>query len=78
MQGKNECVMSKPEIIPEVKLRLGRLVARTVSNYFKDPAHRAEYEKWHLETYGEPYVWKYTTITESDLESLYEEPNEND
>ena len=36
---------------------LCRSLARIVQEYYKDPLHRAEFEKWHLEKYGEPYVW---------------------
>lgn len=50
--------MPDADFTPAVKVRLARLVARTVSEYFRDPAHRAEFEKWHLETYGTKYVWK--------------------
>ena len=29
-----------------------------VRDYFRDPEHRRKFEQWHLETYGEPYVWR--------------------
>lgn len=46
--------------VPEVQLQarvLCRSLARIVQEYYRDPQHRAEFEKWHLEKYGEPYQW---------------------
>lgn len=37
---------------------LSRGLAAKVQEYFMDEQHRQEFEKWHLETYGQPYVWK--------------------
>ncbi len=51
-------VMSEPDFDSGTKLRLGRLIARTVSKYFEDESNRAEFEKWYFETYGTKYVWK--------------------
>ena len=45
-----------PEVQPQLRM-LCRSLARIVQEYYKDPLHRAEFEKWHLEKYGEPYVW---------------------
>ena len=43
-----------PEVQPQLRV-LCRSLARIVREYYKDPQHRAEFEKWHLEKYGEPY-----------------------
>lgn len=37
---------------------LSLLVAQRVREYFKDEAHRAEFEKWYEQKYGTPYQWK--------------------
>ena len=34
-----------------------RALVRTVRAYYRDPAHRAEFEAWYLERYGKPYQW---------------------
>lgn len=39
--------------------QIGKLLARTVSEYLKDEEHRREFEKWYLEKYGAPYQFKY-------------------
>ena len=36
---------------------LARALVRTVRAYYRDPAHRAEFEAWYLERYGKPYQW---------------------
>ena len=41
-----------------VKVCLGRLLYRTISDAFRNPEVRKEFEAWYLENYGEPYVWK--------------------
>lgn len=50
--------MPKPDFDSGTKLRLGRLLAKTVSKFFEDEANRAEFEKWYFETHGTNYVWK--------------------
>ena len=35
-----------------------RLLAKEIRKYYRDEAHRKEFEKWYLETYGEQYEWK--------------------
>lgn len=45
-----------PEVQPQLRA-LCRSLVRIVQEYYSDPQHRAEFEKWHLEKYGEPYVW---------------------
>lgn len=45
-----------PEVQPRARV-LCRSLARIVREYYKDPQHRAEFGKRHLEKYGEPYVW---------------------
>lgn len=45
-----------PEVQPQARV-LCRSLARIVQEYYRDPQHRAEFEKWHLEKYGEPYEW---------------------
>ena len=37
---------------------LALLLAQEVREYFKDPEHRKEFERWYLKKYGKPYVWK--------------------
>ena len=34
------------------------LLAQEVREYFKDPEHRKEFERWYLKKYGKPYEWK--------------------
>lgn len=40
------------------KIRLGRLLAKTVLKYFEEEPNRVKFEKWYFETYGVKYVWK--------------------
>ncbi len=41
---------------------LSLLVAQRVREYFKDEAHRAEFEKWYEQRYGKKYIWKKVTL----------------
>lgn len=50
--------MPEPDFDDFTKLSLAKLIAKTVTKYFQDESHRAEFEKWYLETYGTEYVWK--------------------
>ena len=45
-----------PKVQPKARL-LCRSLAQIVLDYYRDAEHRAEFEKWHLEKYGEPYQW---------------------
>lgn len=49
----------KVEINPEIKVRLARLVAKTVAEAMRDPQTRAKFSKWYFEKYGKRYRWKY-------------------
>lgn len=51
--------MPEPDFDDFTKLSLAKLIAKTVTKYFQDESHRAEFEKWYLETYGSEYVWKW-------------------
>ena len=62
--------MPKPDFDSGTKLRLGRLLAKTVSKFFEDEANRAEFEKWYLETHGTNYVWKKGVAKMSDVKCL--------
>ena len=47
--------------IPEKQAQLKALdltVAEKVREYFKDPAHRRQFEVWYMEKHGKPYVWR--------------------
>ena len=33
------------------------ILARTVQEYFRDKAHRAEFERWYEARTGQPYQW---------------------
>lgn len=46
-----------PEVRGQAQAIAG-LLAGKVRDYFRDPEHRRKFEQWHLETYGEPYVWR--------------------
>ena len=46
-----------PEVQGQEKA-LALLLAQEVREYFKDPEHRKEFERWYLEKYGKPYEWK--------------------
>lgn len=46
-----------PEVQGQEKA-LALLLAQEVREYFKDPEHRKEFERWYLEKYGLPYEWK--------------------
>lgn len=46
-----------PEVQGQEKA-LALLLAQEVREYFKDPEHRKEFERWYLKKYGKPYVWK--------------------
>ena len=37
------------------------LIAQQVRDYFKDAAHRAEFETWYEQRYGKKYIWKKVT-----------------
>lgn len=37
------------------------LIAQRVRDYFKDAAHRAEFEIWYEQRYGKKYTWKKVT-----------------
>lgn len=48
-------------VIPEKReqLRLmGKYLAKTVREYFRDPENRKKFEKWYKEKYGRDYVWE--------------------
>nr|DAM15527.1 MAG TPA: hypothetical protein [Caudoviricetes sp.] len=52
--------MTDKVFVPEVRneaRRFYRTLVQTVREYYRDPQHRAEFDKWHLEKYGEPYEW---------------------
>ena len=38
---------------------VARILARTVKEYLKEPAHRKEFEEWYRDKYGKEYVWKF-------------------
>ena len=46
-----------PEVQGQAKA-FALLLAQEVREYFKDPEHRKEFERWYLKKYGKPYVWK--------------------
>jgi len=50
--------MSKAQLMSPTRNSLGRILARTVSQYFEDKEHRREFEAWYEKTYGKKYVWK--------------------
>ena len=50
--------MSKAQLMSPTRNSLGRILARTVSQYFEDTEHRREFEAWYEKTYGKQYVWK--------------------
>lgn len=49
------------QLPPYESARLSVLLGQVVREYFKDKSHREEFQKWHLETYGEPYEFQHTT-----------------
>lgn len=59
--------MSEFELQVRVRaLLLCYSLPRMVREYYRDPQHRAEFNKWHLEKYGEPYAWVSIEITEDE------------
>lgn len=47
--------------VPEAQAQavaVGGQLARRVREYYSDAGHRAEFERWYLEQYGAPYVWR--------------------
>lgn len=38
-----------------IKATLGRVLARKIVAYMKDPEHQREFENWYLKRYGVPY-----------------------
>ena len=56
----------KSDLPNDIKIRLAKLTAHTVTEYFKDPEHRKEFEEWYLKEYGEPYLWKIRPQPEDD------------
>lgn len=50
--------------VPEKQVQaraVSLLLAQKVRDYFKDEAHRREFEEWHMAQYGTPYEWKKVT-----------------
>ena len=37
------------------------LLLQKVRDYFTDPEHRKDFEKWYQERYGKEYVWRSAT-----------------
>ena len=57
--------MNQSVFVPEKQAQaraLSLLLAQTVREYFKDADHRAEFEKWYEQRYGEKYVWKRVSL----------------
>lgn len=50
--------MSAAEIPKENQIVLGKLVCSAVRTFFENENNRRAFEKWYLQNYGEPYVWK--------------------
>ena len=48
-----------PQLEETTKRLLGKLVAKTLIEYFKDKEHRRAYEDWYFEQYGVKYQWKF-------------------
>lgn len=46
-----------PEAQGQAVVLAGMLAGR-VREHFRDPENRRKFEQWHLETYGEPYIWE--------------------
>ena len=40
------------------KKRLGKLLARTVTQYLDNEEHRRDFEEWYFDKYGVKYQWK--------------------
>jgi len=45
-----------------LKVRLGRLVAKTVIEYLSTEEHKHEFEDWYQKTYGKPYIWNKAVV----------------
>lgn len=58
-----ETAVQNPFTSP-LRVNVARILAKTVTNYLKDPEHRKAFEAWYREKYGKEYVWK----TLSDLQ----------
>lgn len=50
--------MSTEEIPRENQTVLGKSICSAIKTYFEDEEHRRAFEKWYLQNYGKPYVWK--------------------
>lgn len=50
--------MSVTPIEEYTLIRIGRLLAKTVTTYLKDEEHRREFEEWYFKKYGVKYQWK--------------------
>lgn len=44
------------ELLPHTKIGLAQAVIEATRRAFRDPEFQKQFEKWHLETYGYPYV----------------------
>lgn len=55
--------MSANSIEESTKKRLGRVLAKTVTQYLNDESHRQDFEQWYLKKYGVQYCWKKRGIT---------------
>ena len=53
----------KSAFVPEKQgqlITLGSALADIVREYYQNPEHRRQFEKWYLEKYGQKYTWKYS------------------
>lgn len=50
--------MSAAPIESHAAANLGRILARTVTDYLKDAQHRREFEEWYRQKYGKEYEWR--------------------
>lgn len=40
------------------EVEIGKLICKATKAFFENAENRAAFEKWFLEQYGIPYVWK--------------------
>ena len=41
------------------EMSLAECLYHKVQEYYQDPQHRREFDRWYKKTYGKAYVWKH-------------------
>lgn len=50
--------MSMATLSKKDEVEIGKLICKATKTFFGNSENRKSFEKWFLEQYGIPYVWK--------------------